>query len=417
MRRPAPYRIQTPATLPDLLATLPDVAARLGGGPGNWRIRDIGDGNMNLVFAVTGPRAGVVVKQALPYIRVIGESWPFTVRRIHFEHEALALYAQLTPGRTPAVLHYDPDLAVMVMEYLDSHIVLRKGLLEGRTFPHLAAHLGSFLARTLFLTSDIHLGTAAKRAVMARFDGNEELCATTEDVIFTGPYRDAPLNRWTRPRLDAAVAAIRGDDQAKRVAAELKLLLRTSTQALIHGDFHTGSIMVTHDDTRIIDAEWARYGPIGFDLGAVLGNFLLAYFSQPGHAAHNDDRLAYQDWLLSTMGEIWDRFDEDFRALWRSHGSDLFPPDFFADSGAMASFMDARLASILADAVGFAGAKMIRRIVGISHVEDMEAIADPGLRAACESNALSFARSIMVARHAVRNLRRLTAAARRYGGS
>ena len=36
----------------------------------------MGDGNLNLVFIVKGPQGGVAVKQALPYVRLVGESWP-----------------------------------------------------------------------------------------------------------------------------------------------------------------------------------------------------------------------------------------------------------------------------------------------------------------------------------------------------
>jgi 5-methylthioribose kinase len=38
------------------------------------------------------------------------------------------------------------------------------------------------------------------------------------------------------------------------------------------------------------------------------------------------------------------------------------------------------LSQLLADSLGFAGAKMIRRIVGIAHVEDLESIPDPETR-------------------------------------
>jgi 5-methylthioribose kinase len=39
---------------------------------------------------------------------------------------------------------------------------------------------------------------------------------------------------------------------------------------------------------------------------------------------------------------------------------------------------------------------MIRRIIGIAHVEDLESINDTVLRARCETNALTFARDILV---------------------
>ena len=49
----------------------------------------------------------------------------------------------------------------------------------------------------------------------------------------------------------------------------------TSTEALIHGDLHSGSVMVKEGSTFVIDPEFAFYGPMGFDLGALLSNFLL----------------------------------------------------------------------------------------------------------------------------------------------
>jgi len=39
---------------------------------------------------------------------------------------------------------------------------------------------------------------------------------------------------------------------------------------------------------------------------------------------------------------------------------------------------------------------MIRRILGIAHVEDLESIKDTISRARCEKNALIFARELLV---------------------
>lgn len=61
-------------------------------------------------------------------------------------------------------------------------------------------------------------------------------------------------------------------------------------QALIHGDLHTGSVMVTQDSTQVIDPEFSFIGPMGFDIGAYLGNLILAFFAQDGHAAQGNDR-------------------------------------------------------------------------------------------------------------------------------
>ena len=38
--------------------------------------REVGDGNLNFVYIVEGPEGGLVVKQALPFLRLVGDDWP-----------------------------------------------------------------------------------------------------------------------------------------------------------------------------------------------------------------------------------------------------------------------------------------------------------------------------------------------------
>jgi len=48
--------------------------------------------------------------------------------------------------------------------------------------------------------------------------------------------------------------------------------------------------MVTRESTQVIDPEFSFYGPMGYDVGAFLGNLILAFFSQDGHADQTNDR-------------------------------------------------------------------------------------------------------------------------------
>ena len=41
-------------------------------------VREVGDGNINFVYILEGPAGCLCVKQALPYVRIVGESWPLT---------------------------------------------------------------------------------------------------------------------------------------------------------------------------------------------------------------------------------------------------------------------------------------------------------------------------------------------------
>ena len=235
---------------------------------------------------------------------------------------------------------------------------------------------------------------------MELFAPNIALCKITEDLVFTDPYREASLNRWTRPYLDAHKRAFERDSALKVAAQARKYQFMTSAQALIHGDLHTGSIMLTREDTRVIDPEFAFIGPIGFDVGAVIGNLLLAFFAQEGHEAAPGARNAYRDWILLQAEQVWSRFHDRFLALWRAARSgDAYPADLFASEEDRLT-MDkerARFMRVLfEDTLAFAGAKMIRRILGLAHVEDLEAIEDPERRARCEAKALRLARDLLV---------------------
>jgi len=207
--RPDEYRVLRDADLRAYLAGLPEIVARLGEQPEAWSISEIGDGNLNLVFIVKGTTGGVAVKQALPYVRLVGESWPLPLSRSHYEYQALVHQARLAPGLVPAVLHHNEALALIAMELLEPHIILRKGLVAGTCYPRLVDHITTFLARTLFLSSDLAVPAAQKKQGIAAFAGNHALCKITEDLIFTEPYFQAEQNRWTSPWLDATAARSR----------------------------------------------------------------------------------------------------------------------------------------------------------------------------------------------------------------
>eukprot|EP00624_Nannochloropsis_granulata_P003290 evm.model.NODE_26705_length_16864_cov_26.966438.3 len=66
-------------------------------------VTEVGDGNLNFVFLVEGPETTVVVKQALPYVRCVGESWPLTLERAFYEEAALEEEGKQTPGLVPEV--------------------------------------------------------------------------------------------------------------------------------------------------------------------------------------------------------------------------------------------------------------------------------------------------------------------------
>ncbi|MFI5016019.1 MAG: S-methyl-5-thioribose kinase [Hyphomicrobiales bacterium] len=410
------YRRLSETDLPAYLTGVAAVRDRLGGEPGSWSVSEVGDGNLNLVFIVKGPRGGVAVKQALPYVRLVGESWPLPLSRAHYEHLALTRQAELAPGLVPAVLHYDAPLALTVMELLEPHIILRRGLIAGERYPRIAEDIATFAARTLFFTCDLALGAAEKKSRIAEFAGNHALCKITEDLIFTDPYRVAEQNRWTEPYLDAIAAEFRHDLDLHVAISRLKLKFLSSAEAMIHGDLHTGSVMVTQEDTRVIDPEFAFYGPMGFDIGAMLANLIMNFLAGEGHEKRAGERSAHGEWVLETTEAVWDGFRARFLDLWRGEAKgDAYPPGLFPGALGAARLEIERQAymdRLFADAIGFTGAKIIRRILGLAHNIDFEWIEDKARRATCEARALRLARDLLVNTESFGSIRAVTDAAR-----
>ncbi|EPZ52647.1 S-methyl-5-thioribose kinase [Alicyclobacillus acidoterrestris] len=344
---------------------------------------DLADGNMNLVFRVRAVAApdgpSVIVKQALPYARSVGESFGVPLDRIRIEAGALQIEATYCPDWVPKIYLYDPDMHALVMEDLHQHLVMRRGMMKQIKYPHCATHLGTFLARSLFYTSDLYLSSETKKKMACEF-ANPALCKVTEDLVFTHPFMQHPENRYSRS-LEAYVLEFQADEELLAGVLQLREKFMSQSQALIHGDLHTGSIMVNQAETKVIDPEFACYGPMGFDIGSLAGNFALSYISQAYHASSQASCHAYQAWIVSTLQQIWEVFEQTFCSLWDEEAV-LWKND---------TYKKAYVVSLLQDTAGFAGVEMIRRVLGLAHVADLDSIADEQVRAPLERAALTVA--------------------------
>lgn len=392
------YAALTEDTLQDRIGRIAPVAKRLGGDPSGWGVREVGDGNLNLVFIVTGPSDTIVVKQALPYVRLVGESWPLPLYRATYEQHALSRQARRDAGSVPEVLYFDETQALIVMEYLTPHVILRTKLIKGERVDGLGTFLGNFCARTAFRGSELCMASDAKKADVGIFSGNVAIPAITEALVFTDPYYAAVQNNHN-PLLDPVAEMLRGDVALK---VEAQLMLRkfaSNTETMLHGDLHSGSVMSTDRDSRVIDPEFAQYGPMGFDIGMLIANLLMAYFSQPAHrdASALDD---YQAWLMDVIDTIIGRFNIEFTRLWNSERTGmLFPQTLFENQGqSSAPACEAVLSDIWEDALGFCGIEMHRRVLSLAHNADFETIADAGVRGKLEARNLMMGREVVLSR-------------------
>ena len=406
-----------PLTLESLSARMVKVKAvtsRIGDDHLQWQVREVGDGNLNLVFIVEGTEGSVVIKQALPYVRLVGDSWPLPLYRAYFENLALTRQAQRAPRCVPDVYYFDDAQAIIVMQFLSPHIILRNKLIKGETVEGIGRFMGEFCARTAFRGSELSMSSMDKKTDVGLFSGNIEIPAITESLVFTDPYFAAELNNHNE-LLSPVVDLLRNNVELKRRVQTMLMKFASNTETMLHGDLHSGSIMATDTECYVIDPEFAQYGPMGFDLGMLIANYLMAYFSQPAHR-NTSDLNDYQNWILDVITETLTTFEAEFTRLWQEERTGmLFPAALFEAQGHDSSEACTQLLKhIRCDAWAFCGIEMHRRCLSLAHNADFEDIENPAKRAPLEARNLHMGMHLILEAENIADVQALAGIARDY---
>ncbi|KAF7767676.1 hypothetical protein PCIT_a3741 [Pseudoalteromonas citrea] len=348
---------------------------------------EFGDGNLNLVFRISDSAGrSIILKQALPYARCVGESWPLTLDRARIEASVLKLHGVVCPETTVKVLHQNDQLALTILEDLGQLAILRTALNNGETYPKLSKDIATHLATTSFNYSDFVLTPAKKKSLVSEFL-NPELCAITEELFFDDPYHQHERNDFPIT-LTEPVSALRNNAQLRLEVAKLKAKFLCSPQTLLHGDVHTGSIFVDANTTKVIDPEFGFFGPIGFDLGSFVGNLLLNYCAQQARIESLPQRRQMQTYLISCIAECLLTFEQSWQTLANTHTQDVTLRD--------PAYIDHFISSIMQDAMGYCGTELIRRTIGLAHVADIEGIEDKTARFAVEQHTLLLGEQLIL---------------------
>jgi 5-methylthioribose kinase len=212
----------------------------------------LGGGISNDVLAVRGAAGELVVKQALPKLRVAAD-WRSDVGRIHREAACQRWLGQvLGPGEVPAVRAEDRDRHVLVMDRAPAGCRnWRDELLAGRGTPAQAAAAGDLLGR-------LHAAGRAEVAIRAELAGQAVF-----DELRLDPYlrTAAAANPPVAPRLLALVAE-----------------LAASQETVVHGDFSPKNLLLAEGHLILLDHEVAHLGDPRFDLGFLFTHLLLKAF-------------------------------------------------------------------------------------------------------------------------------------------
>jgi 5-methylthioribose kinase len=352
--------------------------------------KEIGDGNLNYVFRIVEEAAGksVIVKQAGPVAR-ISDEFKLSPDRNRIEYEILKLQYELAPGLAPKVYNYDPIMNCCAMEDLSDHVILRTALLKHHKFPNFADHITTFMVNTLLLTTDVVMGHKEKKALVKSFI-NPELCEITEDLVYSEPFFDCARNDIFEPTRTFAKQLLWEDKKFLLETAKLKFEFMSNAQSLIHGDLHSGSIFVKEDSTKVIDPEFAFYGPAGYDIGNVIAHFIFALVNAEATMEAGEEKDSYIAWIKETIVNVVDMFKDKFHKVYEEKVTERVAK--------YEGFKEFYLNSILRDTAAVTGLELCRRTLGIAHVKDVTSIADAEKRAAAEKFCLEVGKNFVMNR-------------------
>lgn len=322
-------------------------------------IKEVGDGNINYVFIVedTVTKKSVVVKQADVLLRSSGR--PLDINRNKIEADILKIQYDLVPAFIPEIYYYDEKMAALTMEDISAYKNLRYELEAQKTFPKLADEISTFLVETLLSTTDLVWDRQDKKNQVKNFV-NIDMCDISEDLVFTEPYNDYKKQNVIIEENQAFVESFIYSNQALIAeVAKLRNNYMNNAQALVHGDLHSGSIFVNQEGMKVIDPEFAFYGPMGYDIGNVIGNLFFPLAKNE----YFDENAEFGSWLKETIQSIYDQIKEKMQIAFEEkvtlslYQEELFKTNYIND--------------IMADTLGYAGTEIIRRVIGDSKVKEV----------------------------------------------
>lgn len=352
--------------------------------------KEIGDGNLNYIFRVEDVKndRSIIIKQAGERSRLNPSGPLLSKDRNRLEGELLSLYSIWVRNQAPIVYFIDKVMHCLVMEDLREFKLLRSELMKGKRFKYLVDQITDFLVFTSISTIDVIMDPILKKEMVRKFI-NPKMCEITERLVFTQPYTNSLRRNKINPLLEEWVRKfIYQDTSLKIEVMKLKYRFMNEPQALIHGDLHTGSILVTENCMKVFDPEFAFFGPIGYDVGNILANliFIVSRFDTLDKTGYNK----FINMTIQDIANIIDTFKQKFKSEMIHRSIDELMRDEV--------IIDWYLDNILADTAGMCGTELIRRAIGYAKVMDIESIEDINARAKAEKVVITLGKQLILDR-------------------
>ena len=267
-------------------------------GNGDWNVEDI-SGNINRVKRVS-PQSGTngSINLIIKHVPSGGKlarfpSISFSSERLNYEYDWFKMAQEALDksrcenklARLPNIYHYDKELRVLIMEDL-GELPLNK-YLEESNITELTSEpiINNFkiVARTMAFIHNWSCSRVPKKANLASQQNRPYLFSLHLDepdtIIKLWKEQNYALKKITfaeKQKLQSDFLTTSAK-QVKPILSKLKSQFEQEADSVyVHGDLHTGSLILNNGSIAMIDAELSDKGPAAFDIGCLLAHLIAS---------------------------------------------------------------------------------------------------------------------------------------------
>ena len=390
-------------------AKLIDLAVRkdLKWNPENVRVEELSDGNINYLFRIINKetRESVVIKIADSVTRVKPDGTVSPKRNFleqgilqWFRHNIEVVPDNVPTLKVPEIISCNNAKHYFLMEDIVPSITLRQALMEGVMPKSLGERFATFIATTQIP----NVGLIKRSELPYDMESyNDDLIKITEELVFKAPFFDEKgRNVYTKGNEEFLHNEINNDKRLRYISAKMLNKFKTYKQSLIHGDLHTGSVLVKFDgkkvvgklsnnmDMFVIDSEFSSSAPIAYDVGNVVAHLLFADI----YTMYKPNILAKRrtDFHSYITEEI-----DDFMDCFRQFSFNILRGEIKNPIYKNTRFVKKYVEDIIDDSWKFAGLEIIRRVVGSSKVPELDEITNTELKIRVEKMMINIAKELI----------------------
>ena len=338
---------------------------------GEGSLEDDGDGYINYVYRVSDGKVKLILKQAREDGRV-ADLHDMSMDRAALEYDYMKLGHVIVPEYLPKLYFYDDENLAFAVEDVSHLKIARFQLNKSIMFPKMAGQIAEYLAKIHFYTSDYYLDTDTFRKLQIRFM-NSKMRAVFDDMAFGNRDVDGSgkMGFELDPEYADYIRDLVFDPKVVLERYKLRDLFMRKAEVLLHGDFHTSNVFVDQEELKVIDMEYAFFGPAAYDLGYqeshLLSQCVCAAFRP---FPSEEERLTFISYTLATMQHLFAEYCKVFFECWDTDAKPIYQ-----GIPGMQEYVQKQL---LQDTIGFcASSNFFRCAGGHGNYPEYDDLTDP----------------------------------------